>query len=258
MGGVTCTERAHSTNIRWFKRECVNMVASSTFFIVGSYTVFQIQHIINTSSSGLEHSIISWNITYPENAWSSIFYALPNTELHMKIPLMTLAIASFNLWSNSVSYINFTDVTCIYWVTICVTIYCIPSIYPKRRIIQVVNTATIVFISTAIYTNHYIIILEYYNQHIVVLTGVITTCCATLLSAFHCHKKDFTVGFVYIISGFVCKLQTIYFNQYWGTYVFHILSALGIFTLLKSDAIHSVHKKNCDDSVNDDDSVDRV
>jgi hypothetical protein len=251
-----CKERADPINV--FKRECVNVVTSTTFCIVGSYAVYQFQYIIINSSSGLEHSIASWNITYPANAWSSIFYALPNTELHMKIPLMSLAITSFNLWSDSTSYISFADMTCIYWVTFCATLCCIPSIYPKRRTILVVNTATVVFISTAIYTDYYIVVLEYYKQNIVVLTGVITTCCAAFLSTFHCHRKDFIVGSICIILGFVCKLQTIYYDQYWGTSVFHILTALGIFILLKSDDIQSAQQKICDNPINNDDSTNRV
>jgi len=243
MTKLMCTTQSYTITV--FKRECINIVASSTVCIVGSYVISRLQYNDNHNSSGLEHSILSWNITNPENAWSSILYALPNTEPYVKMSLMTLSISSFCLWSNRSDFINFIDVTSIFWVIICVTIYCIPPAYHKRSAIIIINTATVGYITVATYTNYFVVILKYYEQHLVILTGAIATSCAVILSTFHCHHKDFTIGFVCVTVGFLCKLLTIYNDLYWGTCAFHVLTALGIFILLKSVDIQSAQKTIC-------------
>ena len=119
----------------------LRMVGSLLFFIIGSYLI--------TYQVFSDKPYIF--ITSPANAISSVSYAIVDAPLPVKIPMMVLSIASYSLWSNSITTINFVDVTSIAIVSF----------------------------------------------------------------------------------GFICKLLALYQNQYWGTCVFHIMSALGVWVLLK-------------------------
>jgi len=206
-----------------------DLVGSTIIFFIGSYTVSQ-----NTIPSYIKdsYSPIKWYIIHPENAWTSILYALPKTPLLMKLPLMTLAIASFGLWANSTSSINFIDVTSIYWVILTTTIYSMPYAKHKTKIIWLLNSGTTLFIGSSIYNGYHVKILDYYNENIVPFTGMVNVLCCVLLYPYYLNNINYNIGIFCVICGYICKLQTIYHDAYWGTSVFHVLTALGIHILL--------------------------
>jgi hypothetical protein len=86
---------------------------------------------------------------------------------------------------------------------------------------------TIISIS---YTN---LVLTYYKDNLVIITGLIYGLCGINMSTFYIRKPKFIIGIGIISFGFICKLLTIYQDQYWGTSIFHITSALGIGILLQ-------------------------
>jgi len=207
-----------------------NLLCSTFIFLVGSYLLSQ-----NTIPSHLKESYLHWYIVHPCNAWSSVLYALPRTPIVMKIPLMTLAISSFSLWSNTQPYINFIDVTSIYWVIITTSLYSLPYSKHKIKVIWVINSSTALFIGTSIYSGIYNPILLYYDENIVPFTGAVNIVCGIVLYSYYLDNLYFNIGSFFIICGYICKLQTIYYDVYWGTAVFHIFTAIGIHILVYMD-----------------------
>ena len=78
-----------------------DFIVSIVVFFCGSYLV----------SQDFRSPIDLWIVKNPANAWSSLCYALPITTLEVKVPLLTLSVASFALWSNETIMINFIDDT---------------------------------------------------------------------------------------------------------------------------------------------------
>jgi hypothetical protein len=208
------------------------LVGSTVIFFVGSYTLSQ-----NTIPSHLKESYspIQWYILNPENAWSSILYALPRAPMIMKLPLITLSIASFSLWSNSEPYINFIDVTSIYWVIITTSIYTLPYSKHKEKVIWVINSFASLFIGTSIYSGFDKDILIYYNDNLIPFTGAVNIVCCIILYSYYLDNIQFNTSVFFIVCGYICKLQTIYHGDYWGTSVFHIFTAIGIHILVYID-----------------------
>ena len=209
-----------------------DLVSSIIIFFVGSYSLSQ-----HTIPSYLKESYtpIKWYIKHPANAWSSLLFSIPKTPLIMKLPLMTLSIASFSLWANSTLSVNFIDVTSIYWVIITTTIYSLPYCKNGNKIIWVINSTSSIFIASSIYTGFYKDILVYYNDNIVPFTGAINIICCIILYSYYLDNKSFNIAAFFVICGYICKLQTIYYNAYWGTSVFHVFTAIGIHILLYMD-----------------------
>lgn len=219
-----------------------NLVYSVIVFFVGSYTLSQ-----HTIPSHVKESYtpIKWYIRHPENAWSSLLYSIPNTPLLMKFPLMTLSISSFSLWANSTLHVNFIDVTSIYWVIINTTLYSLPYCKNSSKIIWVINSTSSIFIASSIYTGLYKDILVYYNNNIVPFTGAFNAICCIILYSYYLDNKTFNIAAFFVICGYICKLQTIYYNAYWGTSVFHIFTAIGIHILVYMEKpIHNKIKKS--------------
>lgn len=196
-----------------------NLASSILFFFIGSYALSQ--HTIPSRVKD-SYTPINWYIQHPENAWSSLLYSIPHTPLLMKFPLMTLSITSFSLWANSSTIVNFIDVTSIYWVTINTSLYALPNAGNNHKIIWFINASSTIFIASSIYTGFYNDVLIYYSDNIVPLTGAINITCCIILYAYYLHHKSFNIAAFFIICGYICKLQTIYYNAYWGTSVFHI------------------------------------
>jgi hypothetical protein len=205
----------------------IRMIGSTFLFVVGSYLI---TYIVFSDKPYIF-------INSPANAISSLSYALIDAPLPVKLPLMVLSIASYSLWSNSNTIINFVDVTSIFWVIIAVTIHTLPNARYSRHILALVNSAFIASISVAIYTLADATILEFYEDNLVVVTALIYTMCSIFMASFYCSSKTFVAGYCIISFGFICKLLTIFFDQYWGTCVFHIASAIGIGFLLKLQTI---------------------
>jgi hypothetical protein len=177
----------------------------------------------------------AWIVNNPANSWTSICYALPDAPLSIKGPLVTLSVVSFGLWANSNPIINFIDVTCIFWVIIIVSLSILPKAENKWYMIYAVDTMFVTYISTAIYLDHADTIVQYYRVNLVPITGTIMVLNMVTLGSYYARNKVFMVGSLLMVVGFTCKLETIYLEYYWGTSIFHTLTAIGIAILLPID-----------------------
>jgi hypothetical protein len=173
-----------------------------------------------------------WNVNNPTNSWSSVCYALPNAPLSIKGPLLTLSIASFGLWAQSTPIVNFIDVTCIFWVIIVVSLSLLPKAKHKWRMIYIVDTGFIVYIVCSIGFDYSDELLYYYNVNLVPITGTIMILNMFTLGTYYAGHTTFLFGSALLVVGFMCKIATIYFGHYWGTSIFHTLTAVGIAVLL--------------------------
>jgi hypothetical protein len=178
----------------------------------------------------------AWIVNNPANSWTSICYALPDAPLSIKGPLVTLSVVSFGLWANSNPIINFIDVTCIFWIIIIVSLSILPKAENKWYMIYAVDTMFVIYISTAIYLGHADTIVQYYRFNLVPITGTIMVLNMVTLGSYYARNKVFMVGSLLMVVGFTCKLETIYLEYYWGTSIFHTLTAIGIAILLPIDS----------------------
>jgi hypothetical protein len=208
------------------RRNCVynylpNLGCSLIFFFIGSYFVSN------------QKSITNLIIDYPQNAWSSILYSLPKAELPVKIPLLTLSIISFSNWANSNNLIKFIDITNIFWVIITVTTSCLPNAKYKNYVIIFVDSVFIIYISNIVYFDYELLVLNYYQENIVILSSIITVISTISMTSYYLNKPLFIFGIISIFMGFICKLIGIYNYKYWATCIFHTLTAIGISLLLQ-------------------------
>jgi hypothetical protein len=178
----------------------------------------------------------AWIVNNPANSWTSICYALPDAPLSIKGPLVTLSVVSFGLWANSNPIINFIDVTCIFWIIIIVSLSILPKAENKWYMIYAVDTMFVIYISTAIYLGHADTIVQYYRFNLVPITGTIMVLNMVTLGSYYARNKVFMVGSLLMVVGFTCKLETIYLEYYWGTSIFHTLTAIGIAIFLPIDS----------------------
>jgi hypothetical protein len=172
-------------------------------------------------------------ITNQSNAWSSVCYALIAAPPLVRIPLFVLSVASFCLWANSTPLVNFIDVSCIYWSIIAVTVQILPTAPHSRIVLIYLDTAFIIVLITMSFLHHSTEILNYYHANLVEITGIIYSLCGIVSCSFYMTNKTFMIGIGCISFGFICKLLTIFEEQYWGTAIFHTMSAVGIQILLK-------------------------
>jgi len=219
-----------------------NREESKTRLFVTTY-----RHFIFTFVSGVSCALISYIllcvfestatpfIRNQGNAWTSVCYALVAAPPLVRIPLFILSVASFCLWADSTPLINFIDVSCIYWSIIAVTIQMLPNARHKRIVLIILDTAFILVLLTMSFLHHSEEILYYYHANLVSITGIIYSLCGIMSCSFYMTNKTFIVGIVCISFGFICKLLTIFQGQYWGTAIFHTLSAIGIQFLLMID-----------------------
>jgi hypothetical protein len=185
-----------------------------------------------------------WHIDYPANSLSSICYALPEAPLSIKGPLVTLSIVSFGLWAHSTPIINFIDVTCIYWVIIVVSLSILPNAENKWYMIYAVDTVFVVYISTVICMDCADEIVHYYHLNLVPITGTIMVLNMVTLGSYYSRNKVFMSSSLLMVVGFACKLETIYFGHYWGTSIFHTLTAIAIAMLLPIEMAIDADKKD--------------
>ena len=172
-----------------------------------------------------------WAIQNQANAWSSVCYALPLAPLSTKGPLVILSVASFGLWANPTDIINFIDVTCIFWVIVVVSLSLLPDAQNKWFVIYFVDMGFVLYMSLAIYYDYSNTVLEYYRMNLIPITGTITVINTFVLGSYYIRYKYFLLGTFMILVGFIFKLNTIYYEFYWGTSIFHTLSAGGIAVL---------------------------
>ena len=211
-------------NYDCIKKRC----ASLLFCLAASYTVLC---IITSSAAPV--------ILAQANAWSSFGYALVEAPLLVRFPLCVLSIASFNLWSFPNTIVNFIDVTSIFWVILAVTIYISPQAKHSKMVLTIVNICFALFIVIIISTSLTHNVLEYYENNLIIITGLIYALCGINMASYYITNNTFLVGLLCITVGFTCKLMTIYENQYWGTSVFHLLTALSIEKLLTLQNQHT-------------------
>ena len=171
-------------------------------------------------------------IAQKANSISSVSYALVDAPILIRFPLFVLSVASVCLWAYPTTAINFIDVSSIYWVIIAVTIHIFPNANYGNIVLGIFNSLVIIFLLIIIVLKYDTIVLTYYADNLVVLTGVIYGLCGLSMTIIHATKPIFLQGILFVSIGFICKLLTIYQEQYWGTAVFHILTAVGIHILL--------------------------
>ena len=212
-----------------------------------SLYIAKYKHILIPTASGVSCILISYAllcsmeaspnpfIQNQANAWSSVCYALVAAPPLVRIPLFVLSVMSFCLWAHSTTLNNYVDVSCIYWVIIAVTIHMLPSAPHNRVVMIFLDTAFILALLTMSFLHHSTDILNYYHSNLVPITGIIYSLCGIVICAFYMTNKTFIIGTGCISFGFICKLLTIFQGQYWGTSIFHTLSALGIHILLKME-----------------------
>ena len=173
-----------------------------------------------------------WTINNPANAWTSLIYAFPVVPLYVKAPLYVLAIASFSLWANSNAYNRFVDVTSIFWIPIITAIYIHPTIPHKMRIAYCVNFAFASFIGISLYTDYFYTALRWYDRHIVPSVGAVTVASYLVVFPYYCRVKKYQFSGILTLAGFAWKTATIYGGFYYGTALFHTLTALSLCLLV--------------------------
>jgi hypothetical protein len=167
------------------------------------------------------------------NAFSSIAYGLIDTPMQIRYSLFILSIVSFNLWAYPNPIINFIDVTGIFWVIIIVTISILPNANYSQKMLFIVNFCISLYITTIISLGKVPVVLYYYKENLVVITGLIYVLCGTIMMSFYIGNKKFQVSILCISVGFIFKILTIFADVYSGTCIFHLLTAIGIGILLQ-------------------------
>ena len=218
-----------------------HLIVSLVVFFSGSYLVSQNLHPITEP----------WTIVSPANAWSSLCYALPIAPIEVKIPLVTLSIISFGLWSNENTIIGFVDVTCIYWVITVIPSSLVPQ---KHVLIKATNSLFVSFILLTVLFGGSATILNFYHNYLILISSSFLFVNAIVLGYYHRKRKHFWIGSFFVLSGFGYKICFIFLNQYWGTCAFHISTAIGIAILLRlGDEIVDYNKlvltKNADSNI---------
>jgi hypothetical protein len=99
----------------------------------------------------------------------------------------------------------------------------------------VINLSTTLFIGTSIYSGLYNQILLYYDENLIPFIGTVNIVCGIFLYSYYLDNLYFNIGGFFIICGYICKLQNIHYDVYWGTAVFHIFTAIGIHILVYMD-----------------------
>ena len=213
-----------------------NLCLSVFFFSVASY-------LVTYYAFSNTHKIVLNN---PANAISSVSYAIIDAPLTIKIPLIILSIASYSLWADSNTIVDFIDVTSIFWTIVAVTIFILPNAPYSHKIIVGLDISIIILILLTIFSGFTTYVLAYYRINLVVLSGLIYGICSIIIFALYGPNKTILLGSAIISFGFICKILTIFFDQYWGTCIFHISTALGIGILLRvPDQIKQ--RRNSDD-----------
>jgi hypothetical protein len=178
----------------------------------------------------IHYGDVSLSMRHPANAISSFAYAAYQTDKGVQLPLFVLSVASFNLWSQDNSYINFVDVTSIFWTIVVVTLN---TIKDNRLVIYAVDGFFILYIAVVFGTGAQERVVAYYSENLIPLNAIIYLLCAVVGASLHRGSKHYLIGSLCITTGFACKLLTILANQYWGTCLFHLLSAAGIGRMLQ-------------------------
>ena len=197
-------------------------IGSFIAFILGAYLI----------SQDFRSPFQPWLISSPANAWSSALYAFPVAPLPVKIPLLVLSIASFGLWSNQTFSVNFVDVTSIYWIIMLVSTNILPEAKNKTLALASINGLVGSFITTTLCLGREHVIIEYYHDNLIPITGTIMVISTINTAAYYGHVRVYWLGAGMIITGFGLKLLAIYCGQHWGTCLFHISTAGGIAVLL--------------------------
>jgi hypothetical protein len=204
-------------------KQVIRRILLSLFLsVLGSYILLCIIKVTPTPS-----------INHHANAWSSITYAVIDGPITVRLPLYILSVASFNLWAHSTQIVNFIDVTCIFWTIIAVTIALSTDVTNSNKVIHGINILFILYIITIISISYTDLVLTYYEDNLVIITGLIYGLCGINMLSFYIKNPTFILGVGVISFGFICKLLTIYQGQYWGTSVFHTITAIGIGVLLR-------------------------
>jgi hypothetical protein len=195
-----------------------HILYSLLFSVVSSYTVY----------CALSQQFY---LRLNENSVSSFAYAAIDTRIEMRVPLMVLSVASFNLWTHDNTPISFIDVTSIFWTIIATTLFVIPN---NRRLLSIINVGFVSFIVGAIVAGKDELIVAYYTEHLILLNALIYSLCTLITASIYGLDRNFLIGTFLAGFAYICKLLFIFQRQWWGTCAFHTISALGIHFLLKT------------------------
>lgn len=190
----------------------------------------------NNSHGNMENEVTDphdWYISSEFNTWSSMAYMLPVpfVSIPMKLPLISLAVSSFCLWSDSGSLCRFIDVTSIHWVIISVMIQKTTSPY-RYNTGHVVNLVFVGFIGYFIEISQYVPIVQFYSTYMTYTIGLVTAINMCMTFNTFGFRRNIIVGSGICFLGFWCKFRDIDHGDPWGTGMFHILTAFGIAIVL--------------------------
>ena len=222
--------------------------------------MFKSMCIITTSVVLVSFMFIMWqskefdiSIKNPFEAFSSIaygyiYYGVKN--MHTFVPMMCLAIASFVLWSNVSILGAIWDVTCMYWAILTTAVSILPISYSLSKKYQIfINSSFLLYLLTLslLYVFESIHILEnkftaddtldtilgYYHINLETIIGSELFSSFIMTFPFHYNSKTYMLGGFWIILGFVSKI--LYLNNIlaYGTGLFHLFTAYGIYVLSK-------------------------
>lgn len=190
----------------------------------------------NNSHGNMKNELTTpqdWYISNALNAWSSIAYMLPVPFAPdpMKLPLTTLAVSSFCLWSDSGAMCRFIDVTSIHWVVLNLMVQKTTS--PYRNITgHLTNLVFVAFIGYIIGVDQYELIVKFYAEYMNYTIGTVTAINMLMTLNTFGFRRNIVVGAGTCLLGFWCKFRDLNHGDSWGTGVFHILTALGVAIVL--------------------------
>ena len=152
-----------------------------------------------------------WYVSNAFNAWTSTSYmiAVPFTHIAMKIPLFSLTVSSFCLWSDPGALCRFIDVTSIHWVILGVMLQKTTSSY-RYITHHILNVMFCAFIAYHIITGGYHEILLFYNDHITFTVGAVTWLNMMMTFNEYGFRPNILIGSMLGLLGFWCKFRDIF------------------------------------------------
>jgi len=217
-----------------------------------------------------QHNDVSiFHMNTPFEAISSVPFAYSwyNVKnIHIYVPLWSMAVSSFVLWSYWTPLVGIWDVTSMVWLIVSVTL----SMLPIKSIVQnrtqiIFNVFFLMYLTTISFMNYIIYIFDedlvinyddklysnnneiirinetyevkeierYYSRHLNVPIGVCLICSIVSTIPFHFKSPIYISGVLLVVLGFIMKVLFMQGLMEHGTGVFHLLVAGGVNQLLK-------------------------
>ena len=198
--------------------------------------VFLLWHFDNNLHENMDNGFTDpqdWYISSAFSAWSSMAYMtpVPFVPIEMKIPLISLAVSSFCLWSDPGDACRLIDITSIHWVIFSVMIQKTTSPY-RHNTGHIVNIVFAIFFGYFIGKGLYTPMLEFYTKYMTYSVGVVTAINVCMTFNTFGFRRNIVIGVCACMLGFWSKFQDINHGHDWGTGLFHILTAIGVAIVL--------------------------